>query len=273
MKKYHSLIDKVYSISNLSLAFRNGSKRGGSPGPDGVTWIAYADKLTDNLAALSDRLRDGTFVFREAKCRVISTHRQSPLKIYISDIEDRIVQHALKQVLTRILEPCFLNVSYGYRKRRGLSQAYLKLTEMLKTLNDPHFFSLDIQKCFASMNRARLKEVLCRYVADGKAIALTDLAIGIKNGEGLPPGNVLSTLMADLYFLDADKHLADSRMIRYCDNIIGFSRSSEELVTDMTQITETINSIGLQLNANKTKVIYPVSLDRRIVNHEEFFFD
>lgn len=273
MRKYHSLIDKVYSASNLSLAFRNGSKRGGSPGPDGVTWGFYSEKLADNLTALSERLRNGTFEFQEAKSRVITTHRHLPLTIYISNVEDRIVQHALKQVFAQIIEPYFLNVSYGYRKRRGLSQARLKLNEIFQALDDPHFFSLDIQNCFASMSRSRLKQVLCQYVADAKFITLTDRALSIKDSEGLPPGNVLSTLMAELYLLAVDEHLVESRMVRYCDNIVGFARTEEELVSDIRRITETMNSIGLQPNPKKTRVTYPVSSNHWMMIREELFFD
>lgn len=258
MKKAHSLIDKVSSIRNLSIAFRNGSKRGGSPGPDGTSWDDYSVKLASNLTSLSYRLRTGTFFFKQPRVRLIKTYHRFPLKVHISNVEDRVVQHALKQTLTAILDPYFLEVSYGYRKRRGSSQASARLFEMLMNLSDPHLFSIDIQNCYASIDMARLKRAFCRYIADGKVIMLVEQALNAPSNTGLPPGNVLSTLMTDLYLLDLDRHLSLNRMIRYCDNVVGLAASAQEAESDINKINEALGAIGLQANVHKTKLVYPV---------------
>jgi RNA-directed DNA polymerase len=60
-RKWYSLIDKIYAISNLEEAFQAVKKNKGAPGVDGVTIAKYAEKLEDNLRALQQKVKTKSY--------------------------------------------------------------------------------------------------------------------------------------------------------------------------------------------------------------------
>ena len=61
MKKWYSLIDKVYRLSNLEAAYRAVRANKGAPGVDGVTVEAYGQNLEERLRQLHHELKTGTY--------------------------------------------------------------------------------------------------------------------------------------------------------------------------------------------------------------------
>jgi RNA-directed DNA polymerase len=60
-RKWYSLIDKIYAISNLEEAFQAVKKNKGAPGVDGVTIAKYEEKLEDNLRALQQKVKTKSY--------------------------------------------------------------------------------------------------------------------------------------------------------------------------------------------------------------------
>jgi len=61
MKKWYSLIDKVYRLSNLEAAYRAVRANKGAPGVDRVTVEAYGQNLAEELSLLHRELKTGTY--------------------------------------------------------------------------------------------------------------------------------------------------------------------------------------------------------------------
>jgi len=57
MKKWYSLIDKIYRKENLELAFKRVKRNNGAPGIDGETVSDFADKIELNIEFLHERLK------------------------------------------------------------------------------------------------------------------------------------------------------------------------------------------------------------------------
>jgi hypothetical protein len=102
-------------------------------------------------------------------------------------------------------------------------------------------------------------ECLCRYVSDGRVIQLVEDIILSTGTEALPPGSPLSSVLADVYLVEVDRCLDRDRMIRYCDNILGFSRDSRGADADITDITAALSRIGLTPNKDRIRVV-PLSM-------------
>lgn len=60
-RKWYSLIDKIYAMSNLEEAFQAVKKNKGAPGVDGVTIAKYEEKLEDNLRALQQNVKSKSY--------------------------------------------------------------------------------------------------------------------------------------------------------------------------------------------------------------------
>jgi len=60
-RKWYSLIDKMYAMSNLEEAFQAVKKNKGAPGVDGVTIAKYEEKLEDNLRVLEQKVKNKSY--------------------------------------------------------------------------------------------------------------------------------------------------------------------------------------------------------------------
>src|ERR1035437_1275103 len=106
-QKVHSLVDKVYSRKNLTLAWERVRANRGAGGSDRVTIGDFAAALDENLERLHRELRDETY------------HPQAVRRLEIPKRgSDRICQQALANRLEPIFEKVFDPSSFGYRKGR-----------------------------------------------------------------------------------------------------------------------------------------------------------
>ena len=98
-------------------------KRQAAAGVDGVTWQAYGDGLEERLTDLHGRIHRGAYHAKPSRRVWIPKPdgRQRPLGI--AALEDKIVQHAVVQVLNPIWEEDFLGFSYGFRAGRSQHDA------------------------------------------------------------------------------------------------------------------------------------------------------
>jgi len=109
--------------------------REAAPGIDGVTWEAYAEELEDKLIGLHKRLHAGAYRALPSRRRYIpkADGKQRPLGI--AAMEDKIVQAAVKAILTPIYEAEFLGFSYGFRPGRSQHDALDALAYGIKGRN------------------------------------------------------------------------------------------------------------------------------------------
>jgi RNA-directed DNA polymerase len=62
MKKWYSLIDKIYRKENLELAFRKVKRNHGAPGIDGETVLDFNEALETNIEFLHEKLKTNTLL-------------------------------------------------------------------------------------------------------------------------------------------------------------------------------------------------------------------
>ena len=130
---WFSLIDKVYSLANLRVAFARVKANRGAAGCDHQTIAMYEADLETNLADLSDQLRSGTYRPRRIRRVYIpkpGSRERRPLGI--PTVRDRIVQTALRSVIEPIFERDFAEHSYGFRPNRGCKDALRRVDALLK---------------------------------------------------------------------------------------------------------------------------------------------
>ena len=100
MRKWYSLIDKVYSRANLLEAFdkvrRN--KGGKTSGIDGISVKEFKKHLTVNLCQIHGKLRSGAYRPQAVKRVYIDKEDGSKRPLGIPTVKDRVVQQALLNV-------------------------------------------------------------------------------------------------------------------------------------------------------------------------------
>ena len=243
--KFTALLHHV-GVELLTSSFYQLKKKA-AVGVDKVTWYEYEQGLEDRIVDLHGRIHRGAFRAKPSKRVYIekSDGRQRPLGI--SSLEDKIVQHAVREVLQCIYEEDFLGFSYGFRPHRSQHQAldalYVAITE--KRVN--WILDADIEGFFDNIDRDWLIKFIEHRVGDKRVVRLIQkwLNAGIiegtdwsDNGKGAPQGAVLSPLLSNVflhYVFDLwinqwrGRHAqGDCVVIRYADDfVIGFKHEAD----------------------------------------------
>ena len=236
--KHSSLYSQVYSIKNLVLAWQKARK--GKTQRNYV--IEFEKKLGFNLKALHKELKSQTykpkplktFILRDPKIRKISK----------SDFRDRIVHHALCNIIEPIFEKAFIYDCCANRKGKGtlfaLNRFHLFKRKVTNNLRSEAFcLKADIKHYFLEVDHQILLKIIKRKVSEKRVIWLIERILennveGNSKGKGMPLGNLTSQFFANVYLSELDyfvKHTLRAKYyIRYVDDFVLLDQSKEKLI-------------------------------------------
>ena len=256
MKRSNHLFPQVCAFENLMTAAYK-AVRGKKHKP---AVAEFYFNLEAEIIHLQNQLQQGLYQPKPYYCFQI--HEPKPRYICAADIRDRVVHHALCNILEPIFEKIFIYDSYACRKSKGPHQAIRRLRTFSQ--NQKYFLKADIQKFFASIDHAVLKKLLKNKIKDHKLINLMDIIIdhrvpGYKPGKGLAIGNLTSQWWANFYLNSLDHYLKDDLgyqfFIRYMDDFIVLRHNKEDLHIIVNKIEKFINTeLKLKFNTAVTRV-------------------
>jgi len=271
MRKWYSLIDKVYARANLLEAFdkvrRN--KGGKTSGIDGISVQAFKEHLTANLCQLHEELRSGTYRPQAVKRVYIDKEDGGKRPLGIPTVKDRVVQQALLNVLQPIFEPEFHPSSYGYRPGRSAHHAIAKAERFTRYYGLDHVVVMDLSKCFDTLDHELILSSVNEKVSDGKVLRLIDsfLKSGIidkgkfePTEKGSPQGGIISPLLTNIYLNKFDQYMKTLgiRIVRYADDILVFASTKSEAGKYRAIATTYLEGeLMLTVNREKTHLTTP----------------
>jgi len=263
---------ELYTWSNLYNAYRNAARGKRSRAPA----AAFEFRLEDNLIQLQDELAGETyqpgayvnFTIHEPKRRLISA----------APFRDRVVHHALCQVIEPAFERSFIDHSYANRVAKGTHRALDACQTWLGQYR--YVLQCDIRQFFPAIDHHILQRMLNRRIQDGAIRRLVALilksGIGVLNEEyamvyfpgdnllatnrprGLPIGNLTSQFWANCYLNEFDhfvtRHLGCSAYQRYVDDFLLFANDKALLGAWRTAIIDRLASLRLTLHVGKAQV-------------------
>ena len=272
MKTYRRLWARLTSFDNLRDAYEK-ARRGKTGNPN---VRAFAEHWAFNLALLRWELLTRKyrpqpltrFVLRDPKTRVI----------FKSQFRDRIIHHALVNILQPIFEPRFIHDSYASRKHKGTLAALQRFDTFLhqmtkngrartmaKNGNDVIGYALkcDIRHYFETVDHDVLLSVLRKRVKDEDVLWLVNVILEHypteQPGKGMPLGNWTSQFFANVYLNELDqfvKHnLKNEHYVRYVDDFIILHERKEFLEDHLISIGAFLNGLKLDLHPTKCKII------------------
>jgi RNA-directed DNA polymerase len=262
--KWFSLIDKVYDRRTLKAAWKRVASNKGAAGVDRISIKCFRSKAQWYLEELERDLCDGSYQPAPVKRVHIPKSRKKTRPLGIPTVKDRIVQTALKMVLEPIFENEFLEISYGFRPKRGCKDA---LREVDRLIKEGYTWAVDadVRSYFDSIPHSRLLNLIRERVSDGKILRLIELFLNQEIMEdmklwnpikGTPQGAVLSPLLANVYLhqLDLTLQRYGHKIIRYADDFVVLCRGKEEAKEARAKIQLWIGQNGLQLSQEKTHI-------------------
>jgi len=214
-------------------------RKDAAAGVDGTTAYEYGKDLKANIAQLHSRLTSGQY--RAQPLRRVHIEKEDGKKrpLSIPAIEDKIVQRAATELLSRIYESDFLECSYGYRPKRSAQDALDAIDRGITRGKVEYVLDADIRDYFGSIVRSKLIEMLKTRIGDENFLKLIGkwLKVGVvEDGRlllsenGTYQGSIISPVLANVYLhevLDSwfEKEVlprmrGEARLYRFADDLI-----------------------------------------------------
>lgn len=185
--------------------------------------------------------------------------------------KDKIVQLAINNVLKEVFIPRFIRDSYACMDGRGTHKCAARISHFLRKAkweygDRAYIIKGDVSKFFYTIDREVLKKLLARKIKCMKTLRLLFKIIDsadVLDPRGLPLGNTISQLSANIYLNELDqfckRKLSLKYYIRYMDDFIIIARSKDEANRTLKLIYEFMEAkLHLNLNRDKTK-IFPIN--------------
>ena len=216
-----------------------------------------------------DKVREDiiNLAYEPSKYHYFKVYEPKERQIMALPFYDRVVQHAINNVLEPIFDKRFISQSYACRKGKGMHAASDTLKEWLYEWNKYHpdqplyAIKADIHHYFQSIDHAVLKTEIRKVIKDAGVLALLDRIIdhngNMPDGVGIPVGNLTSQLFANIYLDALDqfiKHeLGVEAYIRYMDDFVILSPDKEQLRSWLARIEQFLREeLRLEFNPKTT---------------------
>lgn len=259
------LLEEVLERNNMLLALKRVISNKGSHGVDGMK----IDELREHIKKHWDTI----------KAKILeSKYNPSPVRrveipkvdggvrlLGIPTVQDRLIQQAIAQVLSRIYEPLFSNNSFGFRPRRGAKDAVTKSKQYINEGNR-WVIDMDLEKFFDKVNHDILMGKLEKKIKDKRLLSLIRKylksgilinGVSVTSAEGTPQGGPLSPLLANIMLDELDKELEKRghKFCRYADDNNVYVKSKRAGIRVMESMIKLIeNKLKLKLNKDKSAV-------------------
>ena len=257
MKRINDLYDKICSLKNLQLADEKARK--GKLRSRGV--IKHNQNIEQNLIYLHEILKNGTF--KTSKYNIFTIYEPKEREIYrLPYFPDRIVHHAVMNILEPIWVSIFTSDTYSCIKERGVHAVAKKVKKALNKnpLDTKFCLKIDVKKFYLSIDHDILKQIIRRKIKDKRLLSLLDEIID--SAEGVPIGNYLSQYFANLYLAYFDHWLKEKKRVkfyfRYADDIVVLHQDKLYLHGLLREI-QTYLSDNLKLQIKSNWQIFPVA--------------
>jgi len=269
---------KPFCISKWEVweAYRQVKANQGAAGIDGQSIAEFEVDLRNNLFKIWNRMSSGSYFPPPVRRVDIPKDDGGTRPLGIPTVADRIAQTVVKRHLEPIVEKYFHPDSYGYRPGKSAIEAVG--TARQRCWRYDWVLDLDIKGFFDSIDhrllmRAVRKHTDCKWVLLYIArwlkapVQLEDGSL-MHRGKGTPQGGVISPLLANLFLHYAFDKWMQRRyphipFERYADDGICHCRGEAEAEGLRLAIERRFAECGLELNLQKTRIVYCKSNNRR----------
>lgn len=270
MKRYGNLWTSIIEIENLLWAMRKARK--GKRYRENV--LAFTYNQEQELLALRHALQSKTY--HPGKYKTFQIWEPKPRLISAAPYRDRVVHHALCNVILPIFERTFIFDSYANREGFGTHRALRRFTHFARS--NYYVLQCDIRKYFPSIDHEILKTLIRRKIKCPDTLWLVnviidgsneqepsldhfpgdDLLTPLERRKGLPIGNLTSQFFANIYLNGFDHYVKEnlkaSKYLRYVDDFALFSDDKRFLQDARLAIEDYLAGLRLKIHPIKSQL-------------------
>jgi len=258
MRRHGNLWAKIVDIENIRLAFHKAALNKNSH----LNVQKTKENLEEKLENIRISLVNKTFTTSKYWEKVVFEPKKRTIYI-LPFYPDRIIQHALMNLIAPIWDNMFITDSYACREKKGLHAGSLRTMEFVR--RNKYVLKCDISKFYPSMNHDILLEIIKRKIKCPDSLWLIENIIRSFPGENnVPIGNFTSQWFGNLYMNEVDqfvKHELQKKYghidyVRYCDDFCLFNNDKKILKTAREEIRQFLDE-KLKLKFSKCD-IFPI---------------
>lgn len=227
-------------------------------------------KLEENIFQLHKELENKTY--KHGAYVSFYIHDPKQRRIHKAVVRDRVLHHAVFNVVNPIFEPTFIPNSMSCRIDKGSHKGIDILGRTIGQVSQNGFkpcfvLKCDIKKFFETVDHSKLLSILRRRIKDKDAMWLLEEIIDSFSSQysnvffkkGLPIGNLTSQLFANIYLDEFDQFIKQNlrikNYIRYTDDFVIVSRDKKYLESLIPKIREFLSAeLRLELHPNKVSI-------------------
>lgn len=261
MKTYGDLYPQIYDFDNIHLAYLK-ARRNKRYKQD---VLLFSARLEENLIDIQNRLIWKTY--RPSRYKYFTICEPKERLIAALPFFDRVVHHALCNIIEPICERSMIQDSYACRRGQGVLSGVLRTTRFLRDAGRRwgrvYCLKADVTKFFPSIDHEMLKKIIRKRIACPDTLALIDTIIdSTETDRGLPIGSLTSQLWANVYLNELDHFVKETLrikyFIRYMDDFVILHRDKTALGVVLAEIIGFLDE-RLRLTLNDKTQIFPIS--------------
>lgn len=270
MKRYGNLWPQIFDFENLWQAAQQAQR--GKRFRQNV--LEFNHELEQNLLQLQTELQTQTY--QPGEYHTFEIKDPKPRLISAAPYRDRVVHHALCNVIVPLIERSFIDDSYANRVGRGSHRALKRAVHFARTSR--YVLQCDVQRYFPSIDHAILKAQIRQRIKCRDTLWLIDRIIDNSNPQsdeivyfpgdtlltplerrvGLPIGNLTSQFFANLYLNGLDHFIKERlhirKYLRYVDDFLLFGDDRQQLAQARSEIVGYLTELRLRLHPVKTQL-------------------
>jgi len=263
------LFEGLFSLECLFEAFEAKFQKSSAKGVDRTAGAQFARGAVDDLAAVSRKIRDGSYRFSPyLESLKVKGRAKPPRLIGIPTIRDRIVLFQLNRFISSMFPTCVpKNVASGYVRTiaEEIRHAPLQTTWVCGT---------DIKSFYDDIPRDKLIDVIAKGGVCTPGIGLIRHALQTpivpantkrsensiyRTAKGVPQGLAISNLLAAIYLSDVDRSLRAKQIkyYRYVDDVLMYG-PKPDVDEAYLALGEQLSGKGLalhELGSGKTTIV------------------
>jgi len=258
MKRFGNLYSEIAEIDNVRRAFDN-AQRGKRHYTEVQRINADRERYVNDLYSMLQERRYSTSEYKIMTRNDTGKERT----IYVLPFyPDRVVHHAVMQVLEPIWEKLLIRDTYSAIKGRGVHDGLRRIKEMLKDKEGTQYcLKMDVRKFYPNINHDIMKSLLRKKIKCEDALNLLDEIVD--SAPGVPIGNYLSQYLGNLYLTYFDHWMKETvgakYYARYCDDLVVFG-SNKGWLHDVRERVDEYLYNQLRLGIKNNWQVFPTAV-------------
>jgi len=215
-KKFRNLYQQIHDWDNLLFAYRE-ARRGKTYSS---SFLRFKEYHLSSLRHLQHRLIDGTWrPDAQLEFDIIDPKKRT---IACQSFRDRVLHHALIQVVGPILDAAMMPQVFACRVGLGTHRCVTRMQQLMRQNPDAWVLHVDFSKFFPSIPQDLLLLHLGKKLTCQRTMVLIEQVLSVQP-QGLPIGALTSQCFCNYWGGKLDRFIAatgNGRFVRYMDDAV-----------------------------------------------------